>query len=402
MCGESSASRSNPRSSWLATGDDGEGDGRDMVKKLKVGVLFGGRSGEHEVSLVSAASVMNALDKTKYDIVPLGISKAGRWLTGGEPMKSLQAQADSDEPWDPERSPVVSRDLVPSRMELVPGTERAGIPHVDVIFPVLHGPYGEDGTVQGLLELAGIPYVGAGVLGSALAMDKAAAKDIFRARSLPCTDSMLVMRWDWEKNPTNVLERVESRIGYPCFVKPANLGSSVGVSKVHEAFGLPAALDLAVRYDRRLLVEKAINAREIECSVLGNDRPIASVLGEIVPKREFYDYIAKYHDSSTDLIIPADLPAEKVVEIQEFAVQAFLALDCAGMARADFFVCRDTGQAYVNELNTIPGFTSVSMYPKLWEASGLPYAELLDRLIELALERHQDRRRMSTSHGSEI
>lgn len=373
-----------------------------MVKKLKVGVLFGGRSGEHEVSLVSATSVMNALDKTKYDIVPIGITREGRWLPSGEPMKLLQAQADGDEPWDSERSAVVSRDLVPSRMELVPGTERAGIPHVDVIFPVLHGPYGEDGTVQGLLELAGIPYVGAGVLGSALAMDKAAAKDIFRARGLPCADSMLVMRWDWERHPTDVLEQVESRIGYPCFIKPANLGSSVGVSKVHEASELPAALDLAVQYDRRLLVEKAINAREIECSVLGNDHPVASVLGEIVPKREFYDYIAKYHDSSTDLIIPADLPAEKTAEIQELAVKAFLALDCAGMARADFFLCRDTGQAYVNELNTIPGFTSVSMYPKLWEASGLPYAELLDRLIELALERHQDRRRMSTSHGSEI
>ncbi len=373
-----------------------------MVKKLRVGVLFGGRSGEHEVSLVSATSVMNALDKAKYELVPIGITREGRWLTGGEPMKSLRIRAAEGEPREQEGATPASRDLVPSRMELVPGTERAGIPHVDVIFPVLHGPFGEDGTVQGLLELAGIPYVGAGVLGSALAMDKAAAKDLFRARGLPCTDSLLLMRWDWEQNPADVLDRVESRIGYPCFVKPANLGSSVGVSKVHGASELPAALDLAVQYDRRLLVEKAINAREIECSVLGNDHPVASVLGEIVPKREFYDYIAKYHDSSTDLIIPADLPAEKTAEIQELAVRAFIALDCAGMARADFFLCRDTGQVYVNELNTIPGFTSVSMYPKLWEASGLPYAELLDRLIELALDRHQDRRRMSTSHGSQI
>lgn len=373
-----------------------------MAKKLRVGVLFGGRSGEHEVSLVSATSVMNALDKTKYDIVPIGITKEGRWLTGGEPMKLLRAGTEDGVPLEPDRPPEISQDLVPSRIELVPGTERAGIPHVDVIFPVLHGPYGEDGTVQGLLELAGIPYVGAGVLGSALAMDKAAAKDIFRARGLPCTDHMLLMRWDWEDNPVDVLKRVEGRIGYPCFVKPANLGSSVGVSKVHEASELPAALDLAAQYDRRFLVEEAVNAREIECSVLGNDHPIASVLGEIVPKREFYDYVAKYHDSSTDLIIPADLPAEKTAEIQELAVQAFLALDCAGMARADFFLCRDTGQAFVNELNTIPGFTSVSMYPKLWQASGLPYAELLDRLVELALGRHEDRRRMSTSHGSEI
>jgi D-alanine-D-alanine ligase len=373
-----------------------------MTRKLRVGVLFGGRSGEHEISLVSATSVMNALDKTKYDIVPIGITKEGRWLTGGEPMQLLQARAEEIEVSKPDGLPDTSRDLVTSRMELVPGTERAGIPYVDVIFPVLHGPYGEDGTVQGLLELAGIPYVGAGVLGSALAMDKAAAKHIFRARGLPCTDYVLVMRWEWERNPDNVLERVESRIGYPCFVKPVNLGSSVGVSKVHEAAGLPAALDLAAQYDRRLLVERAINAREIECSVLGNDHPIASVLGEIVPKREFYDYIAKYRDDSTDLIIPADLPEEKTAEIQDLAVQAFLALDCAGMARADFFLCRDTEQAYLNELNTIPGFTSVSMYPKLWEASGLPYAKLLDRLIELALDRYEDRRRMSTSHDSEI
>jgi D-alanine-D-alanine ligase len=287
-------------------------------------------------------------------------------------------------------------------MQLVPGTERTNIPYVDVIFPVLHGPYGEDGTVQGLLELAGIPYVGAGVLGSALAMDKAAAKAIFRAHGLPCVDSLLIQRGTWEENPTQVAQRVQQRLGYPCFVKPANLGSSVGVSKVHEAYELAGAMELASRYDRRLLVEKAVSAREIECSVLGNEHPIASVLGEIVPKREFYDYVAKYHDESTELIIPADLPAEKVAEIQELAVQAFLALDCAGMARADFFLCRDTGKVYLNELNTIPGFTSVSMYPKLWEASGLPYPRLLDRLIELALERHQDRSRMSTSHGETV
>lgn len=367
-----------------------------MVKKLRVGVLFGGRSGEHEVSLVSASSVMNALDKTKYQVVPLGITKKGRWLSDGEPMKELQARSQA-----PEAQPGSSRDLVPSKIELVPGTGRTGIPYVDVIFPVLHGPYGEDGTVQGLLELAGIPYVGSGVLGSALAMDKAVAKAIFRANGLPCADYLLVMRWDWEEHPAEVIERVEQRLGYPCFVKPANLGSSVGVSKVHQATDLPAALNLAARYDRRLLVEEAINAREIECSVLGNDHPVASVLGEIVPKREFYDYIAKYHDESTDLIIPADLPPQKMAEIQELAVRAFLALDCAGMARADLFFSRDTGQVYLNELNTIPGFTSVSMYPKLWEASGLPYPELLDRLIQLALERHRDRGRMSTSYRAD-
>jgi D-alanine-D-alanine ligase len=371
-----------------------------MVRKLRVGVLFGGRSGEHEVSLVSAQSVMSALDTSKYDIIPLGITKEGQWLTAGEPMRVLQAKAEETRAVAQRGPHRGSGGLVPSTLQLIPGTERTDIPYVDVIFPVLHGPYGEDGTVQGLLELAGIPYVGAGVLGSATAMDKAMAKAVFRNHGLPCADYLLVMRWAWEENPEMVAEQVLQRVGYPCFVKPANLGSSVGVSKVHQASELAPALDLAACYDRRLLVEKAVNAREIECSVLGNDHPIASVLGEIVPKREFYDYVAKYHDESTGLIIPADLPGDKAAEIQELAVRAFLALDCAGMARADFFLCRDTGQVYLNELNTIPGFTSVSMYPKLWEASGLPYPRLLDRLIELALERNQDRGRMATSHGT--
>jgi D-alanine-D-alanine ligase len=345
---------------------------------------------------------MDALDKDRYQIISMGITKDGEWLTADEPMKLLQARADRIRPALGKAPSREETNLLPTTIELVPGTRTTGIPYVDVIFPVLHGPYGEDGTVQGLLELAGIPYVGAGVLGSALAMDKAAAKDIFRAQGLPCAAYLLVMRWDWEEHPADVARRVEQRIGYPCFVKPANLGSSVGVSKVHQPAELPAALNLASGYDRRLLVEEAINGREIECSVLGNDHPIASVLGEIVPRREFYDYIAKYHDQSTGLIIPAELPAEKAAEIQRLAVRAFLALDCAGMARADFFLCRDTGTAYVNELNSIPGFTSVSMYPKLWEASGLSYPKLLDRLIELALERHRERGRMSTSHGSQV
>ena len=369
-----------------------------MAKKLRIGVLFGGRSGEHEVSLVSAQSVMNALDKSRYEIIPIGITKRGRWLTSGEPMKLLRARAEDLQPPVSDGQGTETRELVPGTFELIPGAAKGGIPHVDVIFPVLHGPYGEDGTVQGLLELAEVPYVGSSVLGSALAMDKAAAKAIFRAHGLPCADSALVMRKDWEQQPAAVLERVGQQIGYPCFVKPANLGSSVGVSKVHDASDMPTALDAAARYDRRLLVEQAINAREIECSVLGNDEPEASVLGEIVPKREFYDYVAKYHDESTELIIPANLTPEKAAEIQGLAVRAFLALDCAGMARADFFLCRDTGQVYLNELNTIPGFTSVSMYPKLWEASGLPYPKLLDRLVELALERHRDRGRMSTAY----
>jgi D-alanine-D-alanine ligase len=366
--------------------------------KIRVGVLFGGRSGEHEVSLMSAQSVINYLDKDKYEVVPLGITTEGRWLATGDPMKELSAHA-------PERAQSMQtdscRELVAEHRQLVPGVERTGIPHVDVVFPVLHGPFGEDGTVQGLLELADIPYVGAGVLGSALAMDKVAMKAVFRMSGLPVADYLPVMRWDWESNPPEVLQRVEQHVGCPCFVKPANLGSSVGVTKVHEARELPAALDLAARYDRRLLVEVAINAREIECSVLGNDHPIASLPGEVIPEREFYDYVAKYFDEQTQLIIPANLSQEKTTEIQALAVRAFLALDLAGMARADFFLCKDSSQVYVNELNSIPGFTHASMYPKMWEASGLSYPELLDRLIKLALERHKDKSRRSVSHEAE-
>jgi len=367
-----------------------------MAGKVRVGVLFGGRSGEHEISLLSARSVMNALDPEKYDVVPIGITREGHWLVSGEPMAQLQAEADRMALEISRAS--IGQELVSTRRELVPGTGKSGIPRVDVIFPVLHGPYGEDGTIQGLLELAGIPYVGSGVLGSALAMDKAASKAIFRAQGLPCANFELVYRWEYADHPGEILERVSEAIGFPCFVKPANLGSSVGVTKAHTIDELPHALDSAARYDRRLLVEEAINAREIECSVLGNDQPVASVLGEIIPHREFYDYVAKYHDSTTELIIPADLPADKALEIQKLAVRAFQALDCAGLARADFFLCRDTGVAYINELNTIPGFTSVSMYPKLWEASGLPYARLVDRLIDLALERFQERSRTSTAY----
>jgi D-alanine-D-alanine ligase len=349
---------------------------------------------------MSARSVMSALDKDKYEVIPLGITKQGSWLAAGDPMKELEAMAQETSSEQDEPAPIQG-ELVPQRRELVPGVQRTGIPHVDVIFPALHGPYGEDGTVQGLLELADIPYVGAGVLGSAVAMDKAVMKAVFRAEGLPIADYVLVMRWDWEENPRQVIQRIEEGLGYPCFVKPANLGSSVGISKVHEAAELPAALDDAARYDRKILVEEAINAREIECSVLGNDHPIASVPGEVVPKREFYDYVAKYFDESTELIIPADLPPQKAAEVQQLAVRAFVVLDLAGMARADFLLCRDTGQVYVNELNSIPGFTHASMYPKLWEASGIPYPALLDRLIQLALERHRDRSRISVSHKTD-
>jgi D-alanine-D-alanine ligase len=372
-----------------------------MAEKLRVAVIFGGQSGEHEVSLVSAQGIMKAMDKERYEIIPIGITKAGRWLTSGEPMKLLQSGGPGVSAQVAEAEPE-TRELVPrSRRDLVPGTRETGFPQVDVVFPVLHGPYGEDGTVQGLLELADIPYVGAGVLGSALGMDKIAMKAVFRSHGLPVVEHVAFKRKDWEQDPEAVMELIEKELGYPCFVKPANLGSSVGISKVHQRGELAPALALAARYDRRMLAERAVNAREIEVSVLGNDEPIASLPGEIIPCREFYDYIAKYVDDRSELIIPADLPPELTRRIQELAVAAFLAVDCAGMARVDFFLDKDTGELYVGELNTIPGFTPISMYPKLWEASGISYSELIDRLIELALERHADNASSETSYSPE-
>ena len=369
-----------------------------MAEKLKVGVIFGGQSGEHEVSLVSAQGIMKAMDEERYEIIPIGITKAGRWLTSGEPMKLLQSGGPGMSAQVAEAEPE-TRELVPrSRRDLVPGTRETGFPQVDVVFPVLHGPYGEDGTVQGLLELADIPYVGAGVLGSALGMDKIAMKGVFRSHGLPVVEHVAFKRKDWEQDPEAVMELIEKELGYPCFVKPANLGSSVGISKVHQRSELAPALALAARYDRRMLAERAVNAREIEVSVLGNDEPIASLPGEIIPCREFYDYIAKYIDDRSELIIPADLPPELTRRIQELAVAAFLAVDCAGMARVDFFLDKDTGELYVGELNTIPGFTPISMYPKLWEASGIPYPELIERLIDLAIERYQDKGCSETSY----
>ncbi len=349
-----------------------------MTEKIKVGVIFGGRSGEHEVSLVSAQGVMNAMNREKYEIVPIGITKEGRWITSGDPMQALQSgDWDSDcEIWNL-------------------GFEMGDL---DVVFPVLHGPYGEDGTVQGLLELADVPYVGAGVLSSALGMDKALMKTVFRAHGLPVVEYLVIKRKEWEQDRQGVMQRIEDALDYPCFIKPANLGSSVGISKVHQRSELAPALDLAARYDRKMLAEQGVNAREIEVSVLGNDEPIVSVPGEIIPCREFYDYVAKYIDDRSELIIPADLPPETTRRIQELAIEAYLAVDCAGMARVDFLLDKDSGQVYLGELNTIPGFTPISMYPKLWEASGVPYSELIDRLIELALERHADKSRSETSY----
>ncbi|HET9495847.1 MAG TPA: D-alanine--D-alanine ligase family protein [Chloroflexia bacterium] len=367
-----------------------------MGRKIRVGVLFGGQSSEHEVSLASARSVMAAMDPDKYEVVPIGITKAGAWLTSGDPMAQLRAGA-VDSTSTALLAPDLSGQGHAAIVQINPGESGAfsatGGRALDVIFPVLHGPYGEDGTVQGMLELASIPYVGAGVLGSAVGMDKGVMKDVFRASGLPVAPYVVALRHRWEREPQTVQAEVEKALGYPMFAKPSNMGSSVGVSKIHGPEEFAAAMDTAARYDRRIVIEKGLDAREMECAVLGNDRPEASVVGEIVPGNEFYDYRAKYVDDNSDLIIPAEIPKRVSEEIRRISVEAFRAVDAAGMARVDFFVERDLSAVWLNELNTIPGFTRISMYPKLWQASGVSYPELIDRLIELALERHEDRRR---------
>ncbi|MBN1917164.1 MAG: D-alanine--D-alanine ligase [Verrucomicrobia bacterium] len=339
-----------------------------LRQKRRVCIVYGGRSGEHEVSIRSAISVSSALDRRRYEVGTIAITKAGEWVPGVTPLDFCATEP-----------PVATAEAI------------GFLGKFDLIFPVLHGPYGEDGTIQGLFEMLDLPYVGAGVLGSALAMDKAVAKLLFAYHGLPVVPHLEVSRREWRADGMAVVNRVIEQIGFPCFTKPANLGSSVGISKVHDADELRRGLDAAAEHDRKLLVEKAINAREIECSVLGNDAPQASVCGEIVPCRGWYDYEAKYIDERSELLIPAPIEPEQQAAIQQLAVEAFRSLDCSGMARADFFLCRDTGAIYLNELNTIPGFTTISMYPKLWEASGLPYPELLDQLIELGFERYADR-----------
>jgi D-alanine-D-alanine ligase len=376
-----------------------------MSPRLRVGVIFGGQSGEHEVSLASARSVMAALDPQKYEIVPIGITRSGRWLLGGDPLASLAAGT-GDQPdarpstgsgADPEPPRVALAAAMPHR-ELVPGATGQHFPRLDVIFPVLHGPFGEDGTIQGLLDLAGMPYVGCGVLASAVGMDKITTKAIFAAAGLPQPSYLALKRRDWERTPEQIVAQVEAALPYPLFVKPANLGSSIGISKAKDAGELATALTEAARYDRRLLVEEAVpNVREIECSVLGNDDPIASVPGEVVPSNEFYDYAAKYIDGDSALLIPAPLPASLAARVRELSVQAYKAIDAAGLARVDFLLNRLTDELYINEVNTLPGFTTISMYPKLWEATGLSYPALCDRLIELAVERHHDRARSATT-----
>jgi D-alanine-D-alanine ligase len=359
-------------------------------QRLRVGVLFGGRSGEHEVSLASAASVIRGLDPEKYEAVLIGISKDGRWLAGAGAQKMLPEVLKSGQ------SVVLPAD--PNVAALMPmGESRGAALHVDVVFPVLHGTFGEDGTVQGLLDLAGLPYVGAGVLGSSVGMDKDVQKRLYKQAGIPVGDFLAVPRAEWEKSRAKVLRAVEKKFRFPLFVKPATLGSSVGMTKVHNRAELPAALDLAAEFALKIIVERAIEGREIEVSVLGNADPKASVPGEIVPHREFYDYAAKYLEEGTRLLIPAPLKPAQVRRFQDYAVRGFLAIECAGMARVDFFLERRTGRIYLNEINTIPGFTSISMYPKLWEASGIPFGKLVDRLIELALELHREKQRTKYS-----
>lgn len=363
-------------------------------KKIRVGVIFGGRSGEHEVSLVSATSVINALDKAKYDVVPIGITHEGRWISSSESLKLLKARTGIEN--EPERFLVPEpnrQSLVSLNGELHPEFK------LDVVFPVVHGTYGEDGTLQGLLELANIPYVGAGVLASSVGMDKIVQKQLHKHAGLPVVKYEWFLSSDCRSEPKKVVAAIEKRLKYPLFVKPSNTGSSVGISKAHNRKELFAAISLASNFDRKVIVEQGVkSAREIEVSVLGNDKPIASVPGEIIPSNEFYDYDAKYVDGKSTAIIPARLPKNVVKKIQQLAMKAFAVLDGAGMARVDFFVTRKTNKVYLNEINTIPGFTSISMYPKLWEASGISYSELLDRLIQLALERHREKNSIRTTY----
>jgi D-alanine-D-alanine ligase len=375
-----------------------------MADKIRVGVLFGGQSGEHEVSLVSASAVMDALDHTKYEIVPIGITKQGRWIAGDKALPTLTALA------DPKLLPVSAElkienaklktdsakpndaaDVTDTMLVARPDSQFSILNSqlsIDVVFPVLHGPMGEDGTVQGLLELAGVPYVGCGVLASAVGLDKAMMKAAFSAAGLLQVPWLLVRRAEWHADGAGQIERIEALLPYPVFVKPANMGSSVGITRAADRATLAQGLDEAARYDRRIVVEQGINAREIEVSVLGNDEPQASVAGEIVPSNEWYDYEAKYLGGESKILIPAPIPDALAEQVRRMAIQAFTAIDGAGLARVDFLLDRDSAALYLNEANTMPGFTPVSMYAKMWAASGLTYGALLDRLIELAIERH--------------
>jgi D-alanine-D-alanine ligase len=370
---------------------------KQTKKKLRIGILFGGRSGEHEVSLLSAASILKAIDRTKYDVVPIGITKQGHWLTSTEAQKLLEGvtkPASSKKKAALTTSADMARQNGPLAQSL------------DVVFPVLHGTFGEDGTIQGLFELADISYVGSGVLGSATGMDKSAMKQLFAAAGLPQTPHVNLLRSEWKTDPKRCTKLIEKHLSYPVFVKPANLGSSVGISKVHDRSELAPAMDLAAGFDRKLIIEQGVGGpgakpRELEVAVLGNDSPEASVVGEIVPGAEFYDYNAKYHSDASIPIIPAVVSESEARQIRKMAIAAFRACDCAGLARVDFLMepavkskknkKAKPARIYLNEINTMPGFTSISMYPKLWEATDLPYKQLIDRLITLAVERHAEK-----------
>jgi D-alanine-D-alanine ligase len=367
-------------------------------KKIRIGLIFGGRSGEHEVSLFSANAVMSHLDRNKYEVVPIGITKTGAWLLGSDPQKLLAAEQGADVEEETTTSVTLTGD--PNVRRLIPlqnGESLQDNGALDVIFPVMHGTSGEDGALQGLLEMANVPYVGCGVLGSALGMDKEKMKMIFQTVGLPIVDYLTYRRHEWERSPEATLDAVEQYLGYPCFVKPVNLGSSVGINKAHNRAELEHAMRVAAEYDRKIIIERGINCRELECAVMGNNEPIASVVGEVVASNEFYDYRAKYIDNQSRITIPADIPQATAEEVRRQAIKAFIALDLSGLSRVDFFLEKETGLVYINEVNTLPGFTQISMYPQLWEASGIPYSELLDRLIELAIERHTDQQRNRTS-----
>jgi len=386
-----------------------------VAKKLRVGVICGGRSAEHQVSLVSAGSVIKALDKDKYEVIPIGITNRGEWLAGVNAIKLLKENKENEKlkvflTPDPTVKALIRNDISQHTVSDLKQTEK-----IDVVIPILHGTYGEDGTIQGLLELANIPYVGAGVLGSSLSMDKILQKQVCRQSGLPVADFVWFRGVDWGKNKAaggvqplqnqlinmtwdEMVAAVINELGLPVFVKPPNMGSSVGISKAHDKKELEQAIHLALKYDRKVLIEKAIpNAREIEVSVLGNEEPKASVTGEVIPSNEFYDYDAKYVDDASDLKIPANIPDDVSTEIRQTAIKGVLAVEAEGMARVDFLLEKDTNKFYLNEINTIPGFTQISMYPKLWQASGLSYGELLDELIRLAIDRHEKRSRLNTT-----
>jgi D-alanine-D-alanine ligase len=385
------------------------------VKKLRVGVIYGGRSGEHEVSVASAASIIKHLDRSRYEPVPIRIDKDGRWVIADKPPTVIKAaevietaRLQAARPTRPGREAHIVAHPGEDTVLTIERRDDTSLEHgtsavvtglgLDVIFPVLHGPYGEDGTVQGLLELANVPYVGAGVLGSAVGMDKAVMKQLFASHGLAQVKYIVTLRREWERDSSGVSARVESELRYPVFVKPANLGSSVGISKARNPQELGDAVRLAAEFDRKIVIEAAVpNAREVEVAVLGNDDPEASIAGEIIPSREFYDYEAKYLDDDSKCLIPAPISETEMETVRRLAIEAFRAVDGAGMARVDFLMDGSSGALYVNEVNTIPGFTTISMYPKMWEASGLPYAELISRLITLAIERHAEKQQLRTS-----